>query len=371
MMENLLQGISGVVVYLNDILITCHTRQEQMSNFKEVLERLEQSGLRLKCSKCAFLQPKVDYLGYIDKERLHTVHTKVTAIVEAPSPKNVHKVRAFLGTVNYYGRFISRLSTIAHPLDRLLCKSICWDWNKECKHAFEVLKAKMASTKVMAHYDHMGWGQCCHIHIIWGGASAVAYTSYGVGPVLSHTHHMGWGQCCHIHIIWGGASAVAYTSYGVGPVLSHTHHMGWGQCCRIHIIWGGASAVAYTSYGVGPVLSHTHHMGWGQCCCIHIIMGGASAVTYISYGVGPVLSHTHHMGWGQCCNIHIIWGGASAVAYISYGVGPVLSHTYHMGWGQCCRIHILMGQKEQLHMLPGPSAWQSGTMPKLRKRVWL
>ena len=61
-----------MVVYLDNILFTGRIRQEHMSNFKEVLERLQQSGLRLKRSKCAFLRPKVDYLDYcIDKEGLH------------------------------------------------------------------------------------------------------------------------------------------------------------------------------------------------------------------------------------------------------------------------------------------------------------
>ena len=69
------------------------------------------------------------------------MHMKVTAIVEAPTPNNVHQVRAFLGMINYYGRFIPRLSTIAHPLSRSLCKLIPWNWNKEYKQAFEVLKA--------------------------------------------------------------------------------------------------------------------------------------------------------------------------------------------------------------------------------------
>ena len=32
----------------------------------------------------------------IDKEGLHTMHTKVSAIVEVPTPKNVHQVRPSL-----------------------------------------------------------------------------------------------------------------------------------------------------------------------------------------------------------------------------------------------------------------------------------
>jgi len=76
----------------------------------------------------------VDYLGYgIDKDGLHAMPIKVAAIVEAPTPENVQELRAFLGLVNYYGRFVPQLSTVAHPLHRLLGKRVPWEWNKECQ----------------------------------------------------------------------------------------------------------------------------------------------------------------------------------------------------------------------------------------------
>ena len=46
-MESLLQGLSGVVVYLDDILVTGRTEEEHLSRLEEVLTRLEQAGLRL------------------------------------------------------------------------------------------------------------------------------------------------------------------------------------------------------------------------------------------------------------------------------------------------------------------------------------
>ena len=42
----------------------------------EVLQRLTSFGLRLKKEKCLFLQPSVEYLGYIvDKDGLHATPT--------------------------------------------------------------------------------------------------------------------------------------------------------------------------------------------------------------------------------------------------------------------------------------------------------
>ena len=47
-MENILQGINHVCVYLDDILVTGAIEQEHLQNLDEVLSRLEAAGMRLK-----------------------------------------------------------------------------------------------------------------------------------------------------------------------------------------------------------------------------------------------------------------------------------------------------------------------------------
>ena len=54
-MENILQGLPMVVVYIDDILISGHTDEEHLENLEKVLQRLQQYGLRLKREKCFFL----------------------------------------------------------------------------------------------------------------------------------------------------------------------------------------------------------------------------------------------------------------------------------------------------------------------------
>ena len=63
-MENILQGINHVSVYLDDILVTGETEQEHLQNLDEVLSRLEAVDMRLKYDQCAFLLPVVEYLGH-------------------------------------------------------------------------------------------------------------------------------------------------------------------------------------------------------------------------------------------------------------------------------------------------------------------
>ena len=89
-MDKIIQGIPRVVVYIDDILLTGSTDEEYIANLGQVLTLLEQYGIRLKKSKCRFMAPEVNYLGYrIDRTGLRPLLSKLAAIQEAPEPKNV------------------------------------------------------------------------------------------------------------------------------------------------------------------------------------------------------------------------------------------------------------------------------------------
>ena len=175
-MEKILHGIPRVICYLDDVLITGQNDDEHLETLEMVFTRLEDYGLRLKKSKCEFLKTRVEYLGYcIDADGLHKSPAKVKAIVEAPRPQNQHQLRSFLGLVNYYGKFISSLSTITHPLNQLLCHQTKWHWSQECEEAFKTLKDQLSSDQVLAHYD-----------TTLPVSLACDASQYGVGAVISH-----------------------------------------------------------------------------------------------------------------------------------------------------------------------------------------
>lgn len=84
-MDTILQGIPGVVCYIDDILVTGASQQEHLDNLRKVFVRLESQGIRLKMSKCSFLQSSVEFLGHrIDAEGLHPTENKLRAIIQAP-----------------------------------------------------------------------------------------------------------------------------------------------------------------------------------------------------------------------------------------------------------------------------------------------
>ena len=62
-MDNLLQGLDHVSVYIDDILVTGKTEQEHLETLNKVLTRLESAGVHLKKEKCTFMAEEV-YLGH-------------------------------------------------------------------------------------------------------------------------------------------------------------------------------------------------------------------------------------------------------------------------------------------------------------------
>ena len=175
-MENLLQGIPRVCVYLDDILVIGANEQEHLANLAQVLQRLQSAGMRLKSSKCAFLLSSVSYLGHtISAEGLQSTDAKVQAIVDAPDPKNVAELRSFLGMVNYYGKFLPNLATVLAPLYKLLRQTTAWKWGYKQKNAFGRVKKLLLSSRVLTHFDDQ-------LPLILECDAS----PYGLGAVLSH-----------------------------------------------------------------------------------------------------------------------------------------------------------------------------------------
>ena len=70
--------------YLDDILITGISTADHLRNMDEVLQRLENAGMRLKKEKSAYLVDEIEYLGHkITKEGLWPMESKVPAKAHA------------------------------------------------------------------------------------------------------------------------------------------------------------------------------------------------------------------------------------------------------------------------------------------------
>ncbi|GFX37857.1 putative gypsy22-i ag [Trichonephila clavipes] len=108
--EQVLSGIAGVHVFLDDITVTGRNDQEHFE----------------RKNRCNY---------------------------EVPVPKTVSDLKSFLGLVNYYGKFIPNLSTRVALFNNLLQKGTKFLCTAECEKAFKALKQEIASDRILCHYD--------------------------------------------------------------------------------------------------------------------------------------------------------------------------------------------------------------------------
>ena len=175
-MENLFRGLPGVAVYLDDILVTGQTAEQHDSNLRLVLQKLSESGLRLKKEKCYFRLPEVKYLGFrVSAKGLQVLDDRVRAITDMDAPTNVTELQSFLGLVTYYNQFLPHLSTVLEPLHKLLRKGQIWVWGEPQEAAVNKVKEMLRSTPVLVHYDPS-------LPLLL----TVDSSSFGLGCVLAH-----------------------------------------------------------------------------------------------------------------------------------------------------------------------------------------
>lgn len=153
-MEQILGGLSQVFCFIDDIIVCGQSEEECKSKLFEVLSRLDQHNVSLKLEKCKFLERTVEYLGHVlSNGQVRPNEEKVRAIVDAPAPQNVQQLMAYLGLLNYYGKFIPNLSSQIKDLYKLLRKDEEFIWSESCEKAFQDSKKLIVSNNILELYD--------------------------------------------------------------------------------------------------------------------------------------------------------------------------------------------------------------------------
>lgn len=123
------------------------TSEEQHEvHLKQLFTRLTKYGVRINPPKCVLGQKEVQFLGYlVTTEGTRPLPTKIEAIRNFPKPTNAKQLRQFLGTINFYRRFIPGTAKDQAALNGALRGSKTKEktpihWTTEMDAAFEKSK---------------------------------------------------------------------------------------------------------------------------------------------------------------------------------------------------------------------------------------
>ena len=122
-MRKLLQNLSNVDNFVDDIIIFTLTWQQHIDTLRALLQRLREANLTVKPVKCFIGFGSIECLGHMVSEgTLQPCQDKINAIQHAERPTTKKQVRSFLGLVGFYRQFIKNFSELAAPLTELTKK---------------------------------------------------------------------------------------------------------------------------------------------------------------------------------------------------------------------------------------------------------
>ena len=153
-------NLTYALIYLDDIIVFSQTEEEHLHCLQVVFACFLEHGLKLKPSKCHFLQDEITFLGHeISAKGMKPGTAKFKAIAEMAPPKTYTEIQHFTGMTGFFRQFIKGYSKIVKPLNDLLegeaskLKAEEVELPLDALKAFEELKLKCMTAPVLVFAD--------------------------------------------------------------------------------------------------------------------------------------------------------------------------------------------------------------------------
>ena len=147
----------------------------------KLLRRIEDANLRWSWRNISVWRAALISWGRIYAEGLHPLEEKVKAIQDAPAPASVQEFKSYLGLIAYYSKFMPNLSTVLHPLYKLLWKSSLWKWG--CTHSLQTDSWSILRLSLSCDASAYGLGVVLSHKMPNGDKQPIAYASCTLSDV--------------------------------------------------------------------------------------------------------------------------------------------------------------------------------------------
>ena len=155
MMEAIVKGVDGIIVYIDDLLVHLDTHKKQIDILEKLFQWLVQNSIKVNQDKAVFGNKNVSSLGFrLTEKGIIPGRDKLKAIRDVAPPSNVHEVRQFLGLCNFFRNHVKNFAQISAPLTALTRTDNKWKAGPlptDAMKAFKEMQTILVSEPVMAY----------------------------------------------------------------------------------------------------------------------------------------------------------------------------------------------------------------------------
>ena len=152
-MNEILFSLPGVLCLIDNVLVFGSSHEQHDEHLEAVLRCIQSAGIALNQAKCEFGKDTIQFLGHvINAEGVSADPQKITAITKMKTPSSVSELRFFLEMTNQLGKFSLCIAEMSKPLRELLSKKSVWLWGTDQENAFQHIKQKLASNRILVWY---------------------------------------------------------------------------------------------------------------------------------------------------------------------------------------------------------------------------
>jgi len=128
--------------YMDDLVVFSDTWDEHMHHIRQVLWRLREAGLTANPNKCRWGGQTMEFLGHqVGNGRMSLPSHRAEALSTYTQPTTKRGLRAFLGAIGFYRRYVQRLASQTAILTPLTSKAAPSKvvWTQEGERAFSTI----------------------------------------------------------------------------------------------------------------------------------------------------------------------------------------------------------------------------------------
>ncbi|CAH8533730.1 unnamed protein product [Schistosoma turkestanicum] len=153
--DSIVRDFDFVHVYIDDLVIASTNVDEHYQHLKLLFRRLSDNGILINPDKCELGKAEIKFLGHVIRhEGILPCEDKVRTIMEYTVPSSLKELKALLGLVNFYRRFIPHAAERLRPLtDLLRGNPRKLELNDDARTAFSEIKRALAQATLLAHTD--------------------------------------------------------------------------------------------------------------------------------------------------------------------------------------------------------------------------